>query len=130
MKRSSSTIRDAQRIVIRGPNWIGDAVMSEPALSAVRTVFPHADITLLVKPAVGELFQQHPAINHIHLYEHRGRHARISGKWALTRELKRKRFDLAILFQNAFEAALLAFSAGIPHRYGYATDGRSILLSE
>lgn len=127
---SSTTIRDARRIVIRGPNWIGDAVMSEPALSAVRAAFPTADITLWVKPAVAELFQHHPAIDHTLIYEHRGRHARMSGKWALTRELKRGRFDLAILFQNAFEAALLAFLGGIPYRYGYATDGRSILLSD
>ncbi|MEK7293817.1 MAG: hypothetical protein AAB049_02460, partial [Nitrospirota bacterium] len=46
----------ARRIVVRGPNWIGDAVMSEPALSAVRRLFPQAELTLLVKPAVAELF--------------------------------------------------------------------------
>ncbi|MDQ6735597.1 MAG: lipopolysaccharide heptosyltransferase II, partial [Nitrospirota bacterium] len=118
------------RILIRGTNWIGDAVMSEPALSAIRHAFPKADITLLVKPAVAELFQQHPAVDHLLVYEHRGRHARLSGKWALGSELRRGRFDLAILFQNAFEAALLAFLAGIPRRYGYGTDGRAFLLSD
>jgi heptosyltransferase II len=118
------------RILIRGTNWIGDAVMSEPALSAIRLAFPKADITLLVKPAIAELFQRHPAIDHLLVYEHRGRHARLSGKWALGSELRRGRFDLAILFQNAFEAALLAFLAGIPRRYGYGTDGRAFLLSD
>ena len=44
--------------------------------------------------------------------------------------MKRGQFDAAIFFQNAFEAALLTFLAGIPYRYGYATDGRGILLSE
>jgi heptosyltransferase II len=118
------------RMLIRGTNWIGDAVMSEPALSAIRQAFPKADITLLVKPAIAELFQQHPAIDHLLVYEHRGRHARLSGKWALGSELRRGRFDVAILFQNAFEAALLAFLAGIPRRYGYGTDGRAFLLSD
>ena len=118
------------RMLIRGTNWIGDAVMSEPALSAIRRAFPKAEITLLVKPAVAELFQQHPAIDHLLVYEHRGRHARFSGKWALGSELRRGRFDVAILFQNAFEAALLACLAGIPRRYGYATDGRGFLLSD
>jgi heptosyltransferase-2 len=118
------------RILVRGTNWIGDAVMSEPALSAIRQAFPKAEITLLVKPAVAELFQQHPAIDHICVYEHRGRHAGLSGKWALGAELRRGRFDLAILFQNAFEAALLTFLAGIPRRYGYGTDGRGFLLSD
>ena len=121
---------EPRRILIRGTNWIGDAVMSEPALSAIRHAFPKAEITLLVKPAVAELFQQHPGIDHLLVYEHRGRHARLSGKWALGTELRRGRFDAAILFQNAFEAALLAFLAGIPRRYGYGTDGRGFLLTD
>ena len=104
--------------------------MSEPALSAIRRAFPKATITLLVKPAIAELYQQHPAIDRLLVYEHRGRHARLSGKWTLACELRRGRFDLAILFQNAFEAALLAFLAGIPRRYGYSTDGRGFLLSD
>jgi heptosyltransferase-2 len=120
----------ASRILIRGTNWIGDAVMSEPALSAIRQAFPKATITLLVKPAIAELYQQHPAIDRLLVYEHRGRHARLSGKWRLACELRRGRFDLAILLQNAFEAALLTFLAGIPRRYGYRTDARGFLLSD
>jgi heptosyltransferase-2 len=119
-----------RRIVIRGPNWIGDAVMSEPAISAVRRLFPLAEITLLVKPSIADLFAHHPAIHHTLVYDDRGRHAGLSGKWTLARVLRRHRFDLAILFQNAFEAAVLAFLAGIPRRYGYATDGRALLLTD
>jgi lipopolysaccharide heptosyltransferase II len=119
-----------RRIVVRGPNWIGDAVMSEPALSALRRLFPQAELTLLVKPAVAELFKGHPDVSRILVYDDRGQHAGLTGKWRLANELRRGRFDLAILFQNAFEAALLAFLAGIPRRYGYATDGRRLLLSD
>lgn len=119
-----------RRIVIRGPNWIGDAVMSEPAIGAVRRLFPQAEVTLLVKPAIAELFAHHPAIHHILVYDDRGRHAGLSGKWTLARVLRRHHFDLAILLQNAFEAGLLAFLAGIPRRYGYATDGRTLLLTD
>lgn len=118
------------RIVVRGPNWIGDAVMCEPALAALRRRFPDAEVTLLVKPAVAELFTGHPAISKILVYDDRGQHAGLTGKWRLAQTLRRGRFDLAILFQNAFEAALLAFLAGIPRRYGYGTDGRRLLLSE
>lgn len=119
-----------KRIVVRGPNWIGDAVMSEPALSALRRLFPQVELTLLVKPAVAELFTGHPDVSHIMVYDDRGQHAGLTGKWRLANALRRGRFDLAILFQNAFEAALLAFLAGIPRRYGYATDGRRLLLSD
>ncbi|MGQ0810414.1 MAG: lipopolysaccharide heptosyltransferase II [Nitrospiraceae bacterium] len=118
-----------KRLVVRAPNWIGDAVMCEPALSALRTLFPQAEITVLAKPAVAELFAGHPGIDRSLVYDHAGRHAGLSGKWTLAGVVRRLRFDMAILFQNAFEAALLAFLAGIPRRYGYATDGRSLLLS-
>lgn len=119
-----------KRLLVRGPNWIGDAVMSEPALAAVRELYPGAELTLLVKPAIAELFAGHPAADRIMVYEDRGKHAGLTGKWVLAEELRRRRFDLAILFQNAFEAALLAFLAGIPRRYGYATDARGWLLSD
>lgn len=118
------------RIVVRGPNWLGDAVMCEPALSQVRTLFPQADITLLVKPAIADLLAEHPAVDRTLVYDDRGRHAGLSGKWTLAGVLRRHRFDLAILFQNAFEAAMISFLAGIPRRFGYATDGRSLFLTD
>ena len=119
-----------RRIVVRGPNWLGDAVMCEPALSQLPVLFPQAEITLLVKPAIADLLAQHPAVNRTLVYDDRGRHAGLTGKWTLSGVLRRHRFDLAILFQNAFEAALISFLAGIPRRFGYATDGRSLLLTD
>ncbi|HVG03169.1 MAG TPA: lipopolysaccharide heptosyltransferase II, partial [Nitrospira sp.] len=118
------------RIVVRGPNWLGDAVMCEPALRHVRAIFPQAEITLLVKPAIADLLEQQSVVNRTLMYDDRGRHAGLSGKWTLASVLRRHRFDLAILFQNAFEAALISFLAGIPRRFGYATDGRSLLLTD
>ena len=119
-----------KRILVRGPNWLGDAVMCEPALRGLRKLFPDAQIALLVKPAVADLFVGHPALTRVLTYDTKGRHAGLSGKWALAGQLRRQGFDLAVLFQNAFEAALLTFLAGVPRRYGYATDGRSLLLSD
>ncbi len=119
-----------KRILVRGPNWLGDAVMCEPALRGLRSLFPDAQIALLVKPGVADLFAGHPALTRVLTYDTNGRHAGLSGKWALAGQLRRQDFDLAILFQNAFEAALLAFLAGVPRRYGYATDARSLLLTD
>lgn len=118
-----------KRILVRGPNWLGDAVMCEPALRGLRSLFPDAQISLLVKPGVADLFAGHPALTRVLTYDAKGRHAGLSGKWALAGQLRRQGFDLAVLFQNAFEAAFLTFLAGVPRRYGYATDGRSLLLS-
>jgi len=118
------------RILVRGPNWLGDAVMCEPALRGLQKLFPDAQIALLVNPAVADLFAGHPALTRVLTYDTKGRHAGLSGKWALAGQLRRQGFDLAVLFQNAFEAAFLTFLAGVPRRYGYATDGRSLLLSD
>ena len=118
-----------RRILVRGTNWIGDAVLTTPALMAIRKGFPLAKIALLAKPAIAELLHHHPAVDEIVLYRDPGPHAGLGGKLTLARLLRRGRYDLAMLFQNAFEAAALTALAGIPNRYGYATDGRSFLLT-
>ncbi|MEC4888913.1 MAG: D-glycero-beta-D-manno-heptose 1,7-bisphosphate 7-phosphatase [Nitrospira sp.] len=130
MSRMSGKSAAFRRIVVRAPNWIGDAVMCEPALRGLRSLFPQAELTLLAKPAIAELFVAYPGLNHVVRYEDKGIHAGLSGKWTLAGTLRRQRFDLAVLFQNAFEAALLTWLAGMPRRYGYATDGRVFFLTD
>jgi len=119
-----------KRILVRAPNWIGDAVMCEPALRELRSLFPQAELTLLAKSSVAELFVAYPGLDRMLVYDDRRIHAGLSGKWVLAGLLRRHRFDFAVLFQNAFEAAFLAWLAGIPRRYGYATDGRAFVLTD
>lgn len=119
-----------QRLLVRAPNWIGDAVMCEPALSGLRSLFPQAELTLLAKTSIAELFIAYPGLDQVLVYDDKGIHAGLSGKWTLAGTLRRHRFDLAVLFQNAFEAAFLTWLAGIPRRYGYATDGRTFFLTD
>ncbi len=118
-----------RRILIRAANWVGDAVMSTPMIRAVRGNFPHAHISILAKPWVAPVFENSPDINKILLYEAGGRHKGISGILQLAKDLRAYDFDMAILVQNAFEAALISFLAGIPIRTGYNTDGRTFLLT-
>ncbi len=117
------------KILVRAPNWVGDGVMATPALAALRSCFAQAQITLLAKPAVSSLLLHHPDIDRILLYEDPGKHAGPIGFLKLAATLRRERFDLAFLLQNAFEAAALAAFAGIPKRIGYDTDGRRLLLT-
>ncbi len=116
-------------LLLRAVNWLGDAVMTTPALAAVRAACPGVRIALLAKPLVAELFRQHPDVDEVVVYERPGRHEGAAGKARMAWELRRRRFDAALLFQNAFDAALLAFLAGVPERAGYATDGRRLLLT-
>lgn len=119
-----------KKILVRMPNWIGDAVMAIPTLSSLRARFREAQITLLAKPSVAALFGSHPDVDRILVYEDGGKHRGMMGLWTLICALRREGFDLAFLLQNAFEAAIIASAAGIPARVGYGSDGRSFLLTQ
>ena len=121
--------RDVVQILLRLPNWLGDAVMCEPAIRAVHRIYPDARLTVLGRSSVVDLLDGHPDVAEAMVYDHRGRHQGLSGKWRLAQELRGRKFDLTVLFQNAFEAAFITALAGIPRRYGYATDGRGFLLT-
>jgi len=115
---------------VRSTNWVGDAVMSIPALDALRARFPRAEIVLLSKPWVSELYWHHPAVNRQIIYKPKSEHRGPLGFAKLIRELRAERFDAAVLFQNAFHAAWMAWLARIPLRIGYARDNRGILLHD
>ncbi len=115
-------------ILVRATNWVGDAVLSLPALRAIRTRFQRAQITVLARPSVADIY----AREGVRLLEYtapRGFRG-IREQWALARELREERFDCAVLLQNAFEAAALAMMAGIPERVGYNRDARGWLLTK
>lgn len=118
-----------RRILVREVNWVGDAVLTLPALEALDARFPQAEITLLARPWVGGLFAGHPAVDRTIGYQTEDLHRGLRGRWRLTRELKEGRFDLAVLFPNSLDAALTPWLAGIPRRVGYPTDGRGWLLT-
>ena len=122
-------IEQARKILVRVPNWVGDAVMSFPALEAVRARFPQAELAVLARPHVADLYVRRPDVNHVIVFEQKGTHGGFGGLLRLAGELRPERFDLAVLFQNAFQAALIAFLAGIPQRLGYSRDARRLLLT-
>jgi heptosyltransferase-2 len=121
--------KDINKILVRGTNWVGDALMTLPALAAVRSNFPGAKIHVLAKPWVAPIYSEHPAVDRVVVMNRDAEHRGMMGLWRLTRELRREYYDLAVLFQNAFQAALIAVMAGIPQRLGYNTDARGILLN-
>lgn len=114
-----------KRIVVRGTNWVGDAVMTIPALRELRRLFPDAHLTLATRPWAKELFAEADFLDDLLVYDRRG----VGSVFSQIREWKSRQFDLAVLFQNAFEAALIPALARVPVRVGYSTEGRGILLT-
>jgi heptosyltransferase-2 len=114
----------ARKVLIRAPNWVGDAVMAEPSLRRLRDVFSHAHLTILAPPSVTGLYEGEGLADEIVVAGGKG--VRILARES--RLLRQHRFDLAVLLQNAFSAALLARASGIRKVAGYPTDGRRLLL--
>lgn len=126
---TEKSIATAKNILVRGTNWIGDAVMTIPAVTAIRRTFPESRISVLAKPWVAEVYRLCPAVDQIIFFHDPGVHSGIRGKIRLAGELRVRRFDAAILLQNAIEAAIITCLAGIPIRGGYNSDAREFLLT-
>jgi heptosyltransferase-2 len=118
------------KILVRVPNWVGDAVMAIPALESIRRTHANDEICVLARPVVADLFSGQPLADRILEYDFRGRHRGWLGREKLIAELREEKFNAAVLLQNAFEAAWLAWRAGIPERIGYARDARGPLLTK
>lgn len=128
MLKYSMSNNSCKSLLVRGVNWIGDSVMTLPAIRAIKRSLPESNISLLVKPWVSPIFEKNPFLDEILLYENK--HQGFFGKIRIANMLHRKRFLCAILFQNAFDAALLAFLSGIKERIGYDRDARGFLLTK
>ncbi|MBW2031524.1 MAG: lipopolysaccharide heptosyltransferase II [Deltaproteobacteria bacterium] len=118
------------KVLIRSTNWVGDAVMSLPALESVAANFPEAEITVLARPWVVPLLKGHPAVSRVMPFaKGRGLFSDLREVIRISRTIRGEGFDLAVLFQNAIEAAIISFLGGVKNRVGYNTDGRGFLLT-
>jgi heptosyltransferase-2 len=118
---------DARNILVVLPNWVGDAVMATPALRALREHYRQARITLLGRPPILAVLGDDPSLADATLEAPKG-HLLTTLKTA--RQIRRGRFDLAVLLPNSFRSGLLAWLGRVERRAGYARDGRSCMLTD
>src|SRR5271165_3047966 len=126
----SCELKEFQTILVRATNWVGDAVMSLPALQALRERHPAARISILARPWVADLYAREPFCDEVIPYRVPSGWKGLGAKWAVATELRSRHFDGAILLQNAFEAAAIAWLGRIRVRIGYSRDGRGALLTD
>jgi heptosyltransferase-2 len=120
---SALPLPPAGRIVVRPPNWLGDAVLALPALAAVRRAYPAAHLTIAASPAVAPLFREETDAAPDRVVE------LPPATRAAAAALEGDAFDLGILFPNSLRSAWQFWRAGIRERWGYATAGRGLLLT-
>jgi len=114
------------KIAVRAPNWIGDAVLSLPALASLKANDPRSEVWVIAHDWVKDLFATGtPATGVIALGDDRS----LRGLRASARMLREEKFDAGLLLTNSFGSALLFSMARIPERWGYKRDGRGWLLT-
>jgi len=118
------------KLLIRATNWVGDAIMALPALRLVRERFPEAHIAILALPYVAKIYDRQGIADELMVYDRKGEHSGLRGRSRLAAALRAKKFDTALLLQNAFDAAWIAWRGGIPERIGYDRDARGLLLTQ
>lgn len=107
------------RLLVRAPNWIGDVVLSLAAVRDLRRNFPAARLEVLARPWVADVYRAVPEVDAV----------RVSSGWRADARSLRGAFDAAVILPNSLGSALPAWVARIPERWGYATDGRRLLLT-
>ena len=115
---------NAEKILVRGVNWLGDAVMTTPALQRLRAAKPHAHITLLTPEKLAGLWGGHPSVDATLTFND------ADSVFSVAKRLRAERFDTAVVFPNSPRSVLEVFLARIPRRIGYARGGRSFLLTQ
>ena len=113
----------ASRLLVRGVNWLGDAVMTTPALQRLRERFSRAQITLLTHEKLADIWQGHPSLDAVMTF--------CSGEnpWLVARRLRERGFQIALILPNSPRSAFEAWAARIPCRVGYARRWRNWFLT-
>ena len=107
-------------ILVRTPNWVGDAVLAVPAIEALRAAYPGARMVVLAVPWVADVFRFVPAVDELLRFDRKGRHRGLVGTERLARELRARRFDLAITLPRSTSSAWLLWRTRARERVGYA----------
>src|SRR5438128_2047346 len=111
--------KNINRIIVRGTNCFSDDVMTVTAIQVLRHLLPEAHIALATSSFAKGIFDGADFLDELVLCDPGGRFRSV---FTQASEWRRRDFDLAVLFQNAFQAALIAFMARVPFRIGYATQ--------
>ena len=123
-RTASASASSEGPILICGVNWLGDSVMTMPALRAFRAAHPAVPLAMLVKPPMGPLWRLDPGAGEVVALDEG-----FAGVWRAARDASVRECAAAYVLPNSFRAALVPFAAGIPLRVGYAGHWRRSLLT-
>lgn len=122
-------MKPPQRILIKAVNWLGDLVMTTPAMRAVRRAYPAAHLAILVRKELAGFFAGADWVDEVIGYGVARGLAGVRDRQQVVREIRARRFDTAIVLPRSFESAFWAALARVPERVGFSADARGLLLT-
>jgi heptosyltransferase-2 len=120
---------DARKILVIGVNWVGDTVLGLTAMRSLRRLFPGEYIGLLARAHLGDLLRESTDVDEVIPYQPRKGYYRWADELRMVGFLRRKGFNMAVIFPRSFRSALVSYLAQIPIRIGYGGEGRGFLLT-
>lgn len=120
---------NGERILIRSTNWLGDSVITMPAVDSLRRAFPESRITVLARDNLASLWEMNPDVDEVLPFTPSRGFKEMGNRIRRARSLRERAFHTAILFPNSFGAALGPWLAGVPERVGYGGQWRRALLT-
>ncbi|MDO8434783.1 MAG: lipopolysaccharide heptosyltransferase II [Candidatus Binatus sp.] len=118
-----------RRILVKEVNWLGDLVISLPALRAIRATWSDAHLAVLVKRELAGFFDGVAWVNEVIPYSVARGLPGLIDRRRIIKEIRSRQFDLGVLFPNSFESALWLTMAGIARRAGFIADARGAMLT-
>jgi heptosyltransferase II len=117
------------RILVRGVNWVGDTVLSYPAVQQLKTFFPQSHLAVLVPSYLVDLWKTFPYVDEIIPFQKKAGIGSIWEDLNLSQSLRERNFDLAVILPRSFRSAFHIYLARIPIRIGYRDEWRSPFLT-
>ena len=118
-----------QGILIIAPNWIGDAVMTQPLLAALKSQYPASTIDVLASTWVAPIYRACSEVNHV--IEANFQHKQL--QWGLRKQLandlRLRGYQACFILPNSLKSALIPWMANIPFRIGYRGELRFGLIN-
>lgn len=114
---------EARRILVRGVNWLGDAVMTLPALARLREACPKARLAILTHEKLADLWRGQPGIDQVIAF------SKGDSPLKTARALRAEKFEAALILPNSARSAMEVWLAGIPERVGYSGKWRRAFLT-
>lgn len=118
-----------KKILVINLAYLGDIILSTPAIRALRAAYSGAEIHLLVVPATEQIAMGNPYVSRVIAYDKRGRHRHPFRLWQLIKMLRAEKYDLAVAMNFALRSALMAWAVGAKYRLGYDAQHATLFLT-